>query len=92
MDAKTLRTFIDNSKNQIKSGVVVVGSVCDGKVMLAAGVTKDLLDRYQAGNIIKEIATLVGGKGGGRPDMAQAGGNQPENLESALNKVRELIQ
>ncbi len=92
MDAKTLRTFIDNSKNQIKSGVVVVGSVSDGKVMLAAGVTKDLLDRYQAGNIIKEIATIVGGKGGGRPDMAQAGGNQPENLESALNKVRELIK
>ncbi len=60
--------------------------------MLAAGVTKDLVDRYQAGNIIKEIATLVGGKGGGRPDMAQAGGNQPENLDTALNKVRELIQ
>jgi alanyl-tRNA synthetase len=92
MDAKTLRTVIDNFKNETKLGVVVVGSINDGKVMLAAGVTKDLVDRYQAGNIIKEIATLVGGKGGGRPDMAQAGGNQPENLDTALNKVRELIQ
>jgi len=91
MDAKTLRTVIDNFKNQTELGVVVVGTVNDGKVMLAAGVTKDLVDRFQAGNIIKEIATLVGGKGGGRADMAQAGGNQPENLDSALNKVRELI-
>ncbi|MCH7624206.1 MAG: alanine--tRNA ligase, partial [Nitrospinae bacterium] len=76
MDPKTLRTFIDNAKNQIQSGVIVVGTATNGKVMLAAGVTKDLTDRFQAGTIIKEIAGIVGGSGGGRPDMAQAGGTR----------------
>ena len=91
MDAKTLRTFIDNSKNQLKSGIVVVGSVADGKVSLAAGVTKDLTDKYHAGNIIKQIAAIVGGSGGGRPDMAQAGGSQVDKLDEALKKAEELI-
>jgi alanyl-tRNA synthetase len=92
MDAQTLRTFIDNAKNQIKSGVIVVGSKLDDKVLLAAGVTQDLTGRYHAGNILKEIAAIVGGNGGGRPDMAQAGGTQPENLEAALQKVQSLIE
>ncbi|MBC8286864.1 MAG: alanine--tRNA ligase [Nitrospinae bacterium] len=92
MDAKTLRTFIDNSKNQLKSGVVVVGSIADGKVSLAAGVTKDLTDKYHAGNIIKNIAVIVGGNGGGRPDMAQAGGSQVDKLDEALKKAEELIR
>ncbi|MBT5633416.1 MAG: alanine--tRNA ligase, partial [Nitrospina sp.] len=91
MDAKTLRTFIDNAKNQLKSGIVVVGSVADGKVSLAAGVTKDLTDKYHAGNIIKQIAAIVGGSGGGRPDMAQAGGSQIDKLDEALTKAKELI-
>ena len=92
MDAKTLRTFIDNAKNKLKSGVVVVGSVANGKVSMAAGVTKDLTDKYHAGNIIKQIASIVGGNGGGRPDMAQAGGSKIDKLDEALKKAEELIR
>ena len=92
MDAKTLRTFIDNTKNQLKSGIIVVGSVADGKVSMAVGVTKDLTGKYHAGNIIKVIATIVGGSGGGRPDMAQAGGPQIDKLDEALKKAEELIR
>ena len=92
MDFKTMRTYIDNAKNKMKSGVVVVGSVQNGKVLLAAGVTKDLTKQYHAGNLLKEIAQIVGGSGGGRPDMAQAGGSQPENLDKALEQVSKLIQ
>jgi alanyl-tRNA synthetase len=92
MDAKTLRTFIDNAKNQMGSGVVVVGTAIDGKVMLAAGVTKDLTDRFQAGAIIKEIAGIVGGSGGGRPDMAQAGGSKVDKIDEALARVETLLE
>jgi len=91
-DAKTLRTYIDNAKNKLKSGVVVAGSVADGKVAMAAGVTKDLTNKFHAGNIIKEIATIVGGSGGGRPDMAQAGGTQTDKLGEALKKAEEIIK
>jgi alanyl-tRNA synthetase len=63
----------------------------DGKAMLLCVVTKDLTDRYHAGNIIKAIAPLVGGSGGGRPDMAQAGGPKPECLEQALEKISDLL-
>ena len=59
--------------------------------MLIVVVTKDLTDRFHAGNIVKEIAAAVGGRGGGRPDMAQAGGNQPEHLDQALEKVYEVV-
>ena len=91
-DAKTLRTYIDNAKNKLKSGIVVAGSVTEGKVAMAAGVTKDLTDKFHAGNIIKEIATIVGGSGGGRPDMAQAGGTHIEKLDEALKKAEEIIK
>jgi len=91
-DAKTLRTYIDNAKNKLKSGIVVAGSVADGKVAMAAGVTKDLTHRFHAGNIIKEIATIVGGSGGGRPDMAQAGGTQTDKLDEALKRAEEIIK
>ena len=91
-DAKTLRTYIDNAKNKLKSGIVVVGSVADGKVALAAGVTKDLTHKFHAGNIIKQIATIVGGSGGGRPDMAQAGGTHINKLDEALKKAEEIIK
>ena len=91
-DAKTLRTYIDNAKNKLKSGIVVVGSVADGKVALAAGVTKDLTHKFHAGNIIKQIATIVGGSGGGRPDMAQAGGTNINKLDEALKKAEEIIK
>ncbi|TDJ48623.1 MAG: alanine--tRNA ligase [Nitrospina sp.] len=92
VDVKTLRTFIDNAKNQMKSGIVVAGAAENGKVILAAGVTKDLTDRYHAGNLLKGVAAIVGGKGGGRPDMAQAGGTQPEKLEEALQAVPALLK
>ncbi|MDH5763310.1 MAG: alanine--tRNA ligase [Nitrospinota bacterium] len=92
VDAKTLRTFIDNAKNQLKSVVVVAGAVENGKVLLAAGVTGDLTDRYHAGNILKKVAEVVGGKGGGRPDMAQAGGSNPEKLDEALGMVPSLFK
>lgn len=91
MDPKTLRSFIDSAKNRIKSGVVVVGTAANGKAMLAAGVTKDLTERFHAGNILKEIAQIVGGTGGGRPDMAQAGGSKPEMLDQALQKVPQIL-
>ena len=71
---------------------VGAGAEDDGKVVLAAGVTKDLTDRYHAGNLLKEVAKIVGGTGGGRPDMAQAGGTQPEKLDEALASVPGLLK
>jgi alanyl-tRNA synthetase len=88
----TLRELLDRFKDKIRSGVVVLASVSDGKVMLIAGVTKDLTRRFHAGNIIKQVSSVVGGSGGGRPDMAQAGGSQPENLDAALAKALEVIR
>jgi alanyl-tRNA synthetase len=86
-----LRDLADRLKEKVKSGIVVLGSVSGAKVFLIVGVTKDLTDRFHAGNVIKQIAATVGGSGGGRPDMAQAGGTQPENLDQALKKAREVI-
>ena len=87
-----LRDLADRFKDKIRSGIVVLGSVSGEKVLLIAVVTKDLLDRFHAGNIVKQIAPLVGGGGGGRPDMAQAGGTQPEKLDAALEAVPEIIE
>ncbi len=87
-----LRELADRFKDRIKSGIVVLGSVSDGKVMLITGVTKDLAGRYHAGEIVKQLAAEVGGGGGGRPDMAQAGGTQPENLDKALDKAVEIVK
>ena len=86
-----LRNLADQFKNKIKSGIVVLGSQTDSKAMLIVVVTKDLTDQFHAGNIVNEIAAAVGGRGGGRPDMAQAGGNQPEHLDQALEKVYEVV-
>ena len=86
-DAKTLRDAVDRFKDKLKSAVVVLGSVEDGKVRLAAGVTKNNTDRIRAGDVIKPVAEQVGGKGGGRPDFAQAGGSNPEGLDAALASV-----
>jgi len=86
-DAKTLRDAVDKFKDKLQSAVVVLGSVEDGKVWLAAGVTKNNTDRIRAGDVIKPVAELVGGKGGGRPDFAQAGGSDPEALDAALASV-----
>ncbi|MBM4312761.1 MAG: alanine--tRNA ligase [Deltaproteobacteria bacterium] len=90
-DVKTLRDFGDKLRDRLRSGIILLGSRADGKAMLLCLVTKDLTGKYHAGNIIKAIAPLVGGSGGGRPDMAQAGGPKPENLEQALAKVADLL-
>jgi alanyl-tRNA synthetase len=90
-DVKTLRDFGDKLRDRLHSGIILLGSRADGKAMLLCLVTKDLTDRYNAGKIIQSIAPLVGGKGGGRPDMAQAGGPKPEFLEKALEKLPELL-
>ena len=94
-DGKTmdeLRSLADMYRDKLGSVLVVLGSRQEGKVNLLAAATKDLAGKkVHAGNIIKSIAPLVGGGGGGRPDMAQAGGRQPENLTGALNKVKEMI-
>jgi len=86
-DAKTLREAVDRFKDRLQSAVIVIGSVDDGVVRLAAGVTKDNTDRIRAGDLIKPVAEQVGGKGGGRPDFAQAGGNNADALDEALNSV-----
>jgi alanyl-tRNA synthetase len=90
-DVKTLRDFGDKLRDRLRSGIILLGSRAEGKAMLLCLVTKDLTDRYHAGKIIQSIAPLVGGSGGGRPDMAQAGGQKPENLEQALEKLPELL-
>ncbi len=70
----------------------MLASAADGKVLLVVEVTQDLTDRYPAGSIIKPIAGMVGGGGGGRPDMAQAGGTKPENIDAALEKAVEVVE
>lgn len=90
-DAKTLRDFGDKLRDRISSGIILLACKAEGKAMLLCIVTKDLAGRYHAGNLIKEIAPLVGGSGGGRPDMAQAGGTKPENLKEALMKLEQLL-
>ncbi len=92
-DMNNLRSIVDDLKNKIGSGVVVLGSAHNEKVNIVAGVTENLTkEGYHAGKIVKEVATRCGGGGGGRPDMAQAGGKQPEKLEDALNYVYELVK
>jgi alanyl-tRNA synthetase len=89
----TLREMTDWFRDKVQSGVVVLGMVADGgKPQLIAAVTKDLTKRVQAGNIIKDIARIVGGGGGGRPDMAQAGGKDADKLDEALQRAQALIQ
>ena len=81
------RQALDRLKNKLGSGVVVLAAVQDGKVALIAGVTKDLTDKVQAGPLVNFVAQQVGGKGGGRPDMARAGGTDAEALPAALASV-----
>jgi alanyl-tRNA synthetase len=89
--AAELRDLADRFKERIKTGIVALGSSADSKALLIVVVTKDLTDRFHAGKIVKEVASVVGGGGGGRPDMAQAGGTKPENLDRALEKVYEVV-
>ena len=86
-DAKTLRNAVDQFKDRLQNAVVMLGSVDDGKVRLAAGVTKNIIDKIQAGDLIRPVAEQVGGKGGGRPDFAEAGGTDVDALDQALESV-----
>ena len=86
-----LRKVWDDLKSKFNSCLAVLGARNDGKAFLLVGVTKDLSKKFHAGNIVKELAPLIGGGGGGKSDMAQAGGNQPENLDAALKKVFEIV-
>jgi alanyl-tRNA synthetase len=86
-DAKGLREAVDRLKDKLAPAAIVLASVADGKVTLIAGVTKELTDRIQAGPLVNQVAIRVGGKGGGRPDMAQAGGNDPTELDAALSAL-----
>jgi len=91
VDSKALRDTTDQLKNKLGSAIVVLGTAADGKVSLVAGVTKDLTGRVKAGEIVNEAAKIVGGKGGGRPDMAMAGGNTPESLPEAISQVKQYL-
>ncbi|MBU2623211.1 MAG: alanine--tRNA ligase [Proteobacteria bacterium] len=86
-----LRDLADRFRDKIKSGIIVLGSAAGDKVLLIVVVTKDLTGKYHAGNIIKQISTIVGGGGGGRSDMAQAGGNIPGKLDDALSRVYDVV-
>jgi alanyl-tRNA synthetase len=91
-DTKALRDAMDQLRDKLGSSVIVLATVKEGKVILVAGVSADLLDRFSAGDIVSVIAAKVGGRGGGRADFAQAGGTQPENLGGALALVETLVR
>jgi alanyl-tRNA synthetase len=91
-DSSALREAVDTFKQKLKSGIVVLAAVEDGKVKLTAGVTADLTGKVKAGELVNFVARQVGGKGGGRPDMAQAGGTQPDDLPLALESVAGWVE
>ncbi|WP_017472656.1 alanine--tRNA ligase [Amphibacillus jilinensis] len=91
-DMNQLRSMVDDLKQKLGTGIVLLATVNDSKVQLAAGISKDLIDKgYHAGKLIKETASICGGGGGGRPDMAQAGGKNPEQVPAALNHAKTFI-
>tara|TARA_R110002153_G_scaffold25502_7_gene80813 strand:- start:664 stop:3261 length:2598 start_codon:yes stop_codon:yes gene_type:complete len=92
IEAKALRTMVDDFKNQLASAIIVLGIAEENKVSLIVGVTKDLVSKVKAGELVNFVAQQVGGKGGGRPDMAQAGGSQPQNLDSAIASVQAWLE
>jgi alanyl-tRNA synthetase len=91
-DVKSLRETMDKLKDKLKSAAIVLSSVVDGKVTLIAGVTSDLTSKVKAGELVNHVAQQVGGKGGGRPDMAQAGGTDPAGLPAALKSVAAWVE
>jgi alanyl-tRNA synthetase len=92
VEAKVLRTMVDNFKNQLGSAIIVLGIAEENKVSLIVGVTKDLVSKIKAGELVNFVAQQVGGKGGGRPDMAQAGGTDPQHLDSAIASVQAWLE
>ncbi|AZQ85167.1 alanine--tRNA ligase [Colwellia sp. Arc7-635] len=91
VEAKSLRGMVDDLKNRMGSGIILLATASDDKVSLIAGVTKDLIGRVKSGELVNVAAQEVGGKGGGRPDMAQAGGSKPENIEAALKAAQNWL-
>ncbi|MGA8868002.1 MAG: DHHA1 domain-containing protein, partial [Candidatus Sulfotelmatobacter sp.] len=91
LERPQMRTLVDQLRDKLGSGVVVLGSATNGNVSLIVGVTKDLTARVQAGKVIGPVAQKVGGKGGGRPDLAEAGGKDAEALDSALAEVYTVV-
>ena len=89
--ADSMRKTVDQLRNKLGSAVVVLGSAEGDKVSFVAGVTSDLTNRVHAGNLIRSVAEIAGGRGGGRPDMAQAGASNPEKLNEAIAAVRDLV-
>jgi len=90
-EAKELRGMVDDLRSRLTSGIVLLAAETNGQVSLALGVTKDLTDRYRAGDLIREVAIVVGGKGGGRSDFAQAGGSDPSKIDAAFERLDALI-
>ena len=92
VESKALRVMVDDFKNQLGSAIIVLGISEENKVNLIVGVTKDLVPKVKAGELVSYLAQQVGGKGGGRPDMAQAGGSESQHLDSAIASVRAWLQ
>jgi alanyl-tRNA synthetase len=90
-DAKTLRETLDKLKDKLKTAAIVLATVEGGKVQIAAGVTADSIGRIKAGELVNFVALQVGGKGGGKPDMAMAGGTEPGKIGAALASVRAWV-
>jgi alanyl-tRNA synthetase len=86
-----LRGLSDSLRDRLKRGVVVLAAETDGKVQLLVSVSKDLTDRVKAGSLVKELAPIVGGGGGGRPDFAEAGGKDTSKIDALLERARELV-
>ncbi|HEX7213762.1 MAG TPA: DHHA1 domain-containing protein, partial [Methylomirabilota bacterium] len=92
LDPDGLRSVVDTLRDRLPSGIIVLGSAVDGKVNLVAAVSKDLAKRFAAGRLVQEIAKMVGGGGGGRPDLAQAGGKDASKLDEALAAVAGWVE
>ena len=92
LERAQLRTLVDQLRDKLGSGVVVLGSATNGNVSLIVGVTKDLTQKIQAGKVIGPVAQKVGGKGGGRPDLAEAGGKDPAALDAALDEAYTIVE
>jgi alanyl-tRNA synthetase len=92
LDTDAMRGLADSLKASLKSGIVILASANDGKVQIVVAVTPDLTGRIKAGQIVKELAPIVGGKGGGRPDFAEAGGRQPEKIDELLEQSRQIVE
>src|SRR5436190_6975501 len=92
LDKDGLRALVDRHRDQIKSGVVVLAAPADGKVLIVAGVTPDLVKKIPAGQVVKQLAPIVGGGGGGRPDFAEAGGKDPSKIGELLAASRSVVE